>query len=216
MKKRTPKISVIVPSLNDGYHARRHTAPLSADPSIEVVIAEAREVGRANRAAQMNWGAARARGDLLVFLHADTKIVPADLKTVHRRLQEQADCVGGAFRFALDASHAKAKWVEFGVLLRELAFGLPYGDQAIFVRRKIFREIGGYPKAPVLEDVLLIEKMRSKGRLYLAPEKAVTSARRWERHGYVKTTLANWGTMLLWKAGFSLKTLQGLRERVFS
>jgi hypothetical protein len=84
------------------------------------------------------------------------------------------------------------------------------------VRRKVFEQIGGYPEVSLLEDVLLIEKMKSRGRLYLAPGKAVTSARRWERHGYLKTTLANWGTMILWKAGLSLESLRAVREKVLS
>ena len=138
------------------------------------------------------------------------------MKELYKFLKKKPEVVGGAFRFALDANHLKARVVEFGVLLRELIFQLPYGDQGIFVRRKTFREVGGYPDVPLLEDVLLIQKMKEKGRLYLSPRKAVTSARRWEKHGYLKTTFVNWATMILWRLGVSLNTLQNLRGRAFS
>lgn len=211
-----PKLSIIVPNFRDGELAEKNLKELHNVPGIEVIVVDAKRAGRANRAFQMNWGAAKARGELLVFLHADTRIDPNDLENLYHQLKKRPACIGGAFRFALNVSHPKARLIELGVLLRELAFRLPYGDQSIFVWKKIFQQIGGYPDVRLLEDVLLIEKMKSRGRLYLAPAKAVTSARRWERHGYLKTTLVNWGTMILWKSGLPLKALRGFRERILS
>lgn len=218
MKKKSPLVSVIVPSFKEGTAVGKNLAPLQRDPRIEVIVIDAEKAGRANRAYQMNLGASASggRAQTLVFLHVDTKIRPEDLWIIHQKLQGDPTIVGGAFRFALDENHLKARVVEFGVLLRELIFQLPYGDQGIFVRRKTFREVGGYPDVPLLEDVLLIQKIKEKGRLYLSPRKAVTSARRWERHGYFKTTLVNWATMILWRLGISLNTLQNLRGRAFS
>lgn len=211
-----PRISVIVPSLGDGAQIRRNLTTLRKDPAIEVIVVEAERVGRANRAYQMNVGARQARAGVFVFLHADTKIERQDLHELHGILKKNPDIAGGAFRFALDAPSWKARLIEFGVLLRERAFDLPYGDQAIFVRRSVFRKIGGYPVVPLLEDVLLIQKMKDKGKLLFFPKKAVTSVRRWKREGYLKTTLVNWATMILWRFGVSAKDLKLLREKAFT
>ncbi len=213
---RRPMASVIVPTFREGNLPERNLVPLRDDPQVEVIIADAEVIGRANRAFQMNWGASRARGEILVFLHADTRIALPDLMALCQILREKRRYVGGAFRFALDARHVRAKIIEYGVLLRELVFGLPYGDQAIFVRRKFFEQIGGYPDVPLLEDVLLIQRMKDNGPLLYYSKKATTSAQRWERHGYLKTTLVNWGAMLLWKLGVAPGTLQRFREGALS
>jgi cellulose synthase/poly-beta-1,6-N-acetylglucosamine synthase-like glycosyltransferase len=218
VKKSKPKISVIIPSLGDSAHTRKNLVALRKDPEIEVIVVEAERVGRANRAYQMNLGASASGGrtELLVFLHADTRIERKDLHELLRILKKDPELVGGAFHFALDADSWKARLIEIGVRLREWAFDLPYGDQAIFVRRAIFRKIGGYPVVPLLEDVLLIQKMKEKGKLLFFPKKAVTSARRWEREGYLKTTLVNWATMILWRFGVSARDLRLLREKAFT
>ena len=209
-------ISVIIPSLNDGVHLKRNLSGLEKDPRIEVIVIEAEKIGIANRAHQMNVGAMKAKGDLLVFLHADTKINPNDLTQLSQKMKQRPELVGGAFRFALDGEGIKPRLIEFGARLRELVFRLPYGDQAIFIRKKVFEEIGGYPEVPVLEDVLLIREMKSRGRLYLCSGKAATSARRWERNGYLRTTLANWLTMGLWKIGLPLENIAKIRGWVLA
>ncbi|MBI2083316.1 MAG: glycosyltransferase [Deltaproteobacteria bacterium] len=208
-------ISVIIPSLNDGVHLKRNLPALEKDHRIEVIVIEAEKVGIANRAHQMNVGATRAKGDLLVFLHADTKINPDDLTNLAEQMKQRPELVGGAFRFALDGEGIKSRLIEFGVRLRELAFRLPYGDQAIFIRKTHFENLGGYPEAPLLEDVLLAQKMKTLGSLYFFPKKAVTSARCWEQHGYLKTTFVNLATMIFWRLGVSLERIVNFRRRVF-
>ncbi|MBI4374616.1 MAG: TIGR04283 family arsenosugar biosynthesis glycosyltransferase [Deltaproteobacteria bacterium] len=210
-----PFVSVIIPSLNDEAHLKRNVSPLNQDPRIEVIVVPAKKVKKANRAYQMNFGARQAQCDLLVFLHADTKVNPDDLIELAQLMDQRSKLVGGAFRFALDQNGFKSRLIEFGVQLRERVFQLPYGDQAIFIRKSLFDEVGGYPDVPLLEDVLLVEKMKKKGTLCFYPKKAVTSARRWERHGYLKTTLVNWLTMVFWRLGVSLETIVNFRRRVF-
>ncbi|MBI2500344.1 MAG: glycosyltransferase, partial [Deltaproteobacteria bacterium] len=161
-----PLVSVIIPSLNDRASLKRNLPSLESDPRIEIIVIEAEKVGVANRATQMNLGARQAQGDLLVFLHADTKIDPADLALLSQSMHQMPDLVGGAFRFALDRNGFKNRLIEFGVWFRERIFQLPYGDQAIFIRKSLFDEVGGYPDVPLLEDVLLIKKMKKKGTLY--------------------------------------------------
>lgn len=210
-----PRITVIVPLLNDEDQLERNISPLSHDPRIEVIIVRAEEAGKANRAYQMNLGARKSRGDLLVFVHADTRVNPEDLLELDYLMSQDPEWVGGAFRFALDRSGFKARLIEFGVRLRERVFQLPYGDQAIFIRKALFEELNGYPEVPLLEDVLLIQKMKGLGPLFCYPKRAVTSSRHWDKQGYLKTTLTNWTTMILWRLGVSLEVITHFRRRVF-
>lgn len=210
-----PLVSVIVPCLSEDRPRAKGLEDLNRDKRIEVILAPAERVGYANRARQMNWGARKGRGRLLVFLHADTKVEAGHLIELGDLLESDQSVVGGAFRFTLDSRSWKARLVEAGVRLREILFKLPYGDQAIFVRKRVFDEIGGYPKVPILEDVLFIQKLKALGQILSFSAKAVTSARRWEQNGYVKTTLVNWGTMILWKFGVPLEKIKRFRERIF-
>ncbi|MBI2067114.1 MAG: glycosyltransferase [Deltaproteobacteria bacterium] len=211
-----PLVSVIVPVHQEDRHLVKNLTQLQGDPRIEVIVVEAEKVGVANRAYQMNLGACQARGQLLVFLHVDTLIHPKDLWITYQRLKEDPSFVGGVFRFTLDTQSPKARLLELGVLLRQQIFHLPYGDQAIFIRRSRFEAMGGYPEVPLLEDVLFIQKMKKQGKLFFCSKPAITSVRRWERHGYLKTTVVNLATMILWKSGVSLERLHTFRRRFFS
>jgi rSAM/selenodomain-associated transferase 2 len=152
------------------------------------------------RARQMNAGAAVARGDWLLFLHADTRLTPGWRAAVD---YAHADArVGlGCFRFALDSPSAAARLIEIGVRLRVGVFRLPYGDQALFVRREVFAELGGYKDLPIMEDVDLVRRLRVTGRLFAASQVAVTSARRWEEDGWVRRTGRHLRLILLYFAG---------------
>jgi rSAM/selenodomain-associated transferase 2 len=139
------------------------------------------------RAPQMNAGAAFARGEWLVFLHADTRLPPGWIDTI-AAASVHPQVVAGCFRFALDSPSPIARLIELGVRVRVAVFGLPYGDQAIFVRRAVFEAIGGYAHLPIMEDVDLVRRLRRRGRLVRSAKPALTSARRWERDGWIGRT----------------------------
>jgi rSAM/selenodomain-associated transferase 2/rSAM/selenodomain-associated transferase 1 len=142
------------------------------------------------RASQMSAGAAVASGRWLLFLHADSQL-PPDWLEVLRQADASAGTVMGAFRFALDSSDWRARVIETGVRLRVALFGLPYGDQALFVRNQTFRAIGGYRDLPLMEDVDLVRRIRKIGRLVHSPSPVLTSARRWERDGWLRRSAQN-------------------------
>ena len=152
------------------------------------------------RARQMNAGAAVARGDWLLFLHADTCLRPGWRAAVDRADADAAINLG-CFRFALDSPSPAARLIEIGVRIRVRLFGLPYGDQALFVRREAFAALRGYSDLPIMEDVDLVGRLRETGRLYVASEQAVTSARRWEEDGWLRRTARHLRLIVRYFAG---------------
>jgi rSAM/selenodomain-associated transferase 2 len=151
------------------------------------------------RARQMNAGAARAQGDWLLFLHADTRI-PATWRTAIESAERSA-AVAGCFRFGLDSPSWFARVIERGVALRVALFGLPYGDQGLFVRRASFEALGGFADLPIMEDVDFVRRARRLGPLFRSPMRAVTSARRWERDGWIARTARHLGLIALYFCG---------------
>lgn len=152
------------------------------------------------RARQMNAGAAAAHGRWLIFLHADTRL-PRDWRDAIEAAERDPRVSLGCFRFALDSRSLFARAIEIGARLRVTAFGLPYGDQALFVRRDAFNAIGGYADIPIMEDVDLVGRLRAKGRLFRSSLPAVTSARRWEEDGWIRRTARHLALIVRYLAG---------------
>jgi hypothetical protein len=121
---------------------------------------------------------------------------------------------GGAFRFALDAPGRRYRVLERLVGWRVRALGLPYGDQALFVRADVFRGIGGFPDLELLEDVALVRALRRRGRLAIARGAARTSARLWNDVGFARVTLANLLTVLAYFAGVPAARIARARRRL--
>jgi rSAM/selenodomain-associated transferase 2 len=208
----TPSISVIVPTLDEESRLAAAIRSVREEAEVVVVDGDSHDATRAIAAAegarvlvtgrgrgrQLDTGARAAAGEWLVFLHADTRL-EAGWADALRALP--AAVVGGAFRLRIDAAGAGYRVLEMGVRARVWLFRLPYGDQALFVRRETYERVGGMPHLPLMEDVAFVARLRRAGRLAFPPVRALTSARRWERHGLVGATLRNWWLLLLYFAG---------------
>ncbi len=149
----------------------------------------------------MNEGAAASSGAVLLFLHADTIVPRAAIERIPDALASRPRDVGGAFRFRVDSARRRYRVIEWGVALRCRWLGLPYGDQALFVLRDAFESLGGFRRFDVGEDLDFVRRLRRLGPLLLLDEAAMTSARRWERGGFARTTLRNWATLALFAVG---------------
>jgi len=209
-------LSVVVPTLDEA-EALPATLAAARQPGVcEVIVVDGgsrdgtRAVARTladrvleaprGRARQMNAGAAAARGDVLLFLHADTRLPAGYAQAVAGALADPA-VVGGRFDVRLDAAGLAYRALGRLISLRSRLTRVATGDQAIFVRRVVFERLGGYPLVPLMEDVALSRAMKRAGRVACLSETVTTSARRWQRHGVARTVLLMWALRAAYYAG---------------
>jgi rSAM/selenodomain-associated transferase 2 len=163
----------------------------------DIVLATGR-----GRAFQQNTAAAASRGDALLFLHADCWIEPGSLEAIRAALADER-VVGGCFRQRIEAPGVLYRLLERGNSLRVRLFGWAYGDQGIFVRREAFESIGGFPHVQMMEDLLLMKRLKRIGKVVLLNATIHVSPRRWQKAGIVRQTLKNWTLIALVQCGVS-------------
>jgi rSAM/selenodomain-associated transferase 2 len=202
---------VIIPTLNeaDSIQATLGSAFDAFGETVDLVVADGGSsddtVARASRFArvvstprgrgrQLNAGARLARGQIFVFLHADTTLDSVAGKRIRETLS-QPGTVGGCCRFSVDSSAEgglRYRLLELGVNLRTRIFRTATGDQAIFSSRSAFERVGGFPEEPLFEDIAFVRSLRQLGRFQPVDAAAHTSGRRWERRGFVRTVVSHW------------------------
>ena len=203
-----PVLCIVVPVLDEARGLASHLGELqrfrqrgarvivvdggSSDDSLAIAarLADLAFVAPQGRARQMNAGAAAGAADLLLFLHADTRL-PHNADTLVRRAM-QGHAQWGRFDVAIDSPRPVMRIVEGLMNLRSRWTGIATGDQAMFVRRDLFHRVGGFPDQRLMEDVALSALLKRHGPPACLPERATTSARRWERHGPWRTILLMW------------------------
>lgn len=159
----------------------------------------------APRGARLREAARASTADVLLFLHADTLLPEGWDEAVSRAISEGAK--GGAFRLAFDGGGLGLRWVAAWANLRTSLTRVPYGDQAPFVRRDVYEELGGHAPWPLLEDVELFGRVKRAGRISILRSSVLTSPRRYETLGVGRTVLTNWKTLLLFRLGASPDSL---------
>jgi rSAM/selenodomain-associated transferase 2 len=215
------RISVVIPVLDEANRINQvieHVNCLSGNNS-EIIVADGDPLGTTissiadervikvpserGRGKQMNQGAAAATGEILLFLHADT-FLPSRAFEKIEGVMELDDYAGGAFDLGIDSCRIALRIVEQAASLRSRFTRIPYGDQAIFIRRDIFKAMGGFMDFPIMEDVDLMQRLKRTGsRIVIISDKVRTSPRRWEKEGVVYCTLRNWTLMTLYMLGVS-------------
>lgn len=150
------------------------------------------------RALQMNSGAQAARGQVLLFLHADTLLPPDADRLLLEALQTHC---WGRFDVRLSGTRIGLRVIEWLMNWRSRLSGIATGDQAIFVRREAFRAIGGFPTIPLMEDIALSRALKNRGRPHCLRAHVTTSSRRWEQHGLIRTVLLMWRLRLAYWLG---------------
>lgn len=222
------QVSIVIPALNEEQSIVRAVSTARATGADEVIVVDggstdktvelARQQGcrllksRTGRAVQMNSGARIARGQVLLFQHADNWF---DSKAVQqiREAMASSSVSAGAFRQRIDSPRHAYRVLEWGNACRARRLRLPYGDQGIFVRRGIFEAAGGFPDVPFLEDYLLMKTLRRHARVVLLPGPIHVDARRWERHGILAQTLRNWSLVAAYQLGVAPDRLARWYER---
>lgn len=215
------KFSVIIPAYNEGETITATLAHVQAvaPHGTQIVLADghprrttlkavsgdcARNVhllpSPKGRAVQMNTGAEVADGDVLLFLHVDTRL-PAEAFTVVDQALD-AGAPAGAFDLELDAPGPVFALISRMASLRSRITRIPYGDQALFFRREVFQALGGYPHLPLMEDVEIMLRLKRRGlRPAISRRSVRTSARRWQTEGIWRCTLRNWTLISLYYLG---------------
>lgn len=221
------RLAVVVPTLNEADNLARLVPELLASFD-EVVVSDggsadgsadlARRLGArvvegpAGRGGQLNRGAAASEADLLLFLHADTRLPPGAPALVRKAVADGA--VGGAFLLRFDPRPPLLALGERLIAWRTRWARLPLGDQAQFVTRGAFTALGGYRDWPILEDLDFARRLRRHGRVAVIRAPVTTAARRYLRGGIVATTARNWLIWGLFACGVSPRRLARLYRHV--
>ena len=212
------ELSIIVPTLNEAAAIVDQLASLqplrqrgaevivvdggSGDgtPALAAPLADSVIGAKCGRASQMNAGAARAQGRVLLFLHADTRLPESADRLIEDGLSRRKRA-WGRFDIAIEGRHSLLRVVAWFMNRRSRMTGIATGDQAIFVRQDLFERIGGFPDIPLMEDIALSRRLKRAGPPLCLRDRAVTSGRRWEAGGVLRTVVLMWRLRLAYYRG---------------
>jgi rSAM/selenodomain-associated transferase 2/rSAM/selenodomain-associated transferase 1 len=226
-EEKKPYLSVIIPALNEQNHIEK-TIRSAADCNAEIIVVDggSEDFTRARaamagarilethkgRALQQNAGAEKARGDVLLFLHADSRLPESYVDHVFDTLMDP-EVIAGAFLFRTDLTTPFMRTIELLANMRSRLFKMPYGDQGLFMKRPVFEAARGFPEVPLGEDFLLVRRLAKRGRIETAPAAILTSARRWRKRGPVRTSMLNQVIVAGLLLGISTRTLARLYRK---
>ncbi len=217
-------LSIVVPTLNEAQGIVSFLRPLQRlrERGVELILVDGGSgddtvaaasplvdrmlSSKRGRALQMNTGAEYASGDVLLFLHADTGLPDDAVRLIFDGLHETG-CRWGRFDITLSGASPMLRVVEWTMNLRSRLTGIATGDQGLFVERRLFDKIGGFPSIALMEDVALSATLKRHGRPLCVSQRIVASSRRWEKHGIWRTIALMWRLRLAYFLGAKSKRL---------
>lgn len=201
------KISIIVPTLSEAKTIRDNLNQLVLSKNEELIVVDGGSTdatvsiaheftdkvysAKNGRASVMNFGAEKASGDILLFLHADC-VLPDNAFHLIRKSLGNGAVAAGAFNLSIDDPGLKFRIIELGVNLRARVTRLLYGDQGMFLKKEVFSRIGGFADIPLMEDIEISLRLKKFGKIIFVNPPIKASARRWLEEGIVYTTLRDW------------------------
>jgi rSAM/selenodomain-associated transferase 2 len=225
----TPTISVIIPTLNEEKELPQTLAQLDRYKKLEVIVVDggsedstveiAKNHGRQvlsspkGRGVQLNYGAKVSSGEILLFLHGDTRLPDKFDSLIHKTIKKK-NCAAGAFSLRIDSPRKSLAMIAYCANLRSKYLQMPYGDQAIFTSKNIYSKACGYAEVPIMEDYIFMQDIRKYGKICILDEEATTSARRWQNFGVIRTTLINQFIVFGYHCGVQLPTLARWYQRL--
>jgi rSAM/selenodomain-associated transferase 2 len=227
-----PKIYIIIPVLNEEKNIENTLTAILRHQDSEVMeiivvdggsqdqtVVKSQTMGvkviispHTGRATQMNLGAEKATGDILLFLHGDT-IIPDNFPKIMTEILAEDAIIAGAFLLQIDSQQLSLKLIEKMANLRAKMLALPYGDQGIFLSKNIFQEMGGFKNMAIMEDFDLIQRLKKRGKIKIASLAVTTSCRRWQNLGVCKTTLINQLVIIGYYCGIKPERLKQFYRR---
>jgi rSAM/selenodomain-associated transferase 2 len=165
--------------------------------------------GFRGRAAQMNAGAGTVESEILLFIHIDTKIDESNISAIKLAMKQQA-LAGGRFDVRLSGGHPAYRMISWFMNIRSRLTKISTGDQAMFVRRDIFEQMGGFDDLPLMEDIEFSTRLKREGEIACLRQTVTTSSRRWQQHGIIRTILLMWKLRFLYWLGTPADKLAAL------
>jgi len=221
-------ISVIIPTFNEEKNIKTIIAQFKSETNLEIIVVDGGSTDntlaaiknfdlkiiktKKNRASQLNAGANIAKGDIFFFLHADCLIEAGSLNAIEQCIS--AGFIGGCLRQKINSSKRIYRFIEKSGNIRAKISKIFYGDQTIFIKKKIFLKINGFDNVPLFDDIMFTKKMRNAGKTCMLPSKVFVSARRWEKQGIVKTTFINWIVSIGFLLGISTNYLKKIYKEI--
>ncbi len=216
----TSSISIIIPTLNEAENipalkplvqqvaeiiivdggSSDTTVQLATDLGLSVLHTDR------GRGAQLNLGAGKATSQILLFLHADT-VLPQAFPNLVNNCLAQKEIILGAFSLGIESTSLPLRIISIGANVRSRILQLPYGDQSLFIHKTDFEKLGGFPETPIMEDYIFVNLAKKKGKVETLPQTVLTSARRWQKLGPVRTTCMNQLMILGYRLGVTPEKL---------
>jgi len=223
-KQSLPSLAIVIPVFNEEKtlaHAIKRIQRLELEATDELVFVDGGSTDKTKRlildagfkclnselgrAKQMNKGAKNIKSNIILFLHIDTSFSSSNISNIKKTYSQ--GFLSGRFNICLSGCSISCRIISFFINLRSCITKVSTGDQAIFVSRQVFENIGGFPDIPLMEDVALSKKLRAIGHVACLKDTLTTSSRRWEKYGVMKTVVLMWKLRLLYWLGINPEKL---------